>query len=76
VTKYGLKGVEGNQKEVIIMQRKGLCITCINDKTCTFPRRFPVIQCEEFTGYDPRPTKVKTGRLSKMRFNEEFTVWE
>jgi sporulation-control protein spo0M len=30
------------------MQKKGLCTNCVNDKTCTFPRRFPVWQCEEF----------------------------
>jgi len=30
------------------MQTKGLCTNCVNDKTCTFPRRFPVWQCEEF----------------------------
>ncbi len=58
------------------MEKKGLCITCINDKECTFPRRFPVIQCEEFTGYEPRVIKVKTGRLKKMQFDEESTVWE
>ncbi len=30
------------------MESKGLCITCVHDKTCSFPRKFPVIQCEEF----------------------------
>jgi len=30
------------------MQTKGLCTTCVNDETCTYPRRFPVCQCEEF----------------------------
>jgi len=30
------------------MENRGLCITCVNDKTCCFPRKFPVIQCEEF----------------------------
>lgn len=32
------------------MANKGLCITCDYDKTCTFSRRFPVLQCEEFSG--------------------------
>jgi hypothetical protein len=30
------------------MGKKGLCDTCMNDKDCTFPRRLPVIYCEEF----------------------------
>jgi len=30
------------------MENKGLCKTCSNDKTCSFPRHFPVIICEEF----------------------------
>ena len=31
------------------MKNKGLCITCTNDKNCTFNRGFPVLYCEEFT---------------------------
>jgi len=30
------------------MPNKGLCLTCIYDKTCVFLRRFPVLHCEEF----------------------------
>ncbi len=30
------------------MEKKGLCDTCVNDKGCTFPRKFPVLECEEF----------------------------
>ncbi len=30
------------------MQNKGLCVTCSHDETCSFSRRFPVLQCEEF----------------------------
>ena len=30
------------------MENRGLCVTCVHDKTCSFPRKFPVIQCEEF----------------------------
>jgi len=35
------------------MEKKGLCITCVNDKDCSFPRRFPVLQCEEFQDREP-----------------------
>ena len=31
------------------MQDKGLCEICINDKDCTFPRRFPVLECKEYS---------------------------
>lgn len=58
------------------MKKKGLCSSCVNDKECTFPRQFPVLQCEEFTGYEPKPTKVREVKREKMRFDEEPTVWE
>ncbi len=54
--------------------KKGLCTGCINDKGCTFPRRFPVLQCEEFAGYEPRTQKAV--KCKKMEFDEEPTVWE
>jgi len=41
------------------MKNKGLCITCVNDKGCAFSRKFPVLQCEEFTNYESRPLKAK-----------------
>lgn len=31
------------------MKGRGLCSTCVHDKDCTFPRRFPVLLCEEFS---------------------------
>jgi hypothetical protein len=58
------------------MEKKGLCNTCVNDKGCTFPRKFPVLQCEEFTGYKPKPTKPTEAKRKKMKFDEEPTVWE
>lgn len=58
------------------MEKKGLCSTCVNDKECTFPRKFPVLQCEEFTGYEPKPTKIGKVERKKMRFNEEPVIWE
>ncbi len=40
------------------MEKKGLCINCTHDKDCSFPRKFPVWQCEEFSDYEPSQTKV------------------
>lgn len=31
------------------MDKRGLCNTCVNDRDCAFPRKLPVIQCEEFS---------------------------
>jgi len=47
------------------MEKKGLCSTCTHDKDCTFPRKFPVWQCEEFSGYELKP--IKTGRIKKIK---------
>lgn len=58
------------------MEKKGLCSTCVNDKECTFPRKFPVLQCEEFTGYESKLAKIGKVEEKKMKFNEEPTVWE
>ncbi len=58
------------------MENKGLCGSCANDKKCTFLRKFPVLQCEEFTGYEPKPTKKGKTVEKKIRFSEEPTIWE
>ncbi|MDD5436833.1 MAG: hypothetical protein PHX20_04740 [Candidatus Omnitrophica bacterium] len=39
------------------MDKKGLCCTCTNDKSCSFPRKFPVVQCEEFSCYEIRASR-------------------
>jgi hypothetical protein len=39
------------------MIKKGICSTCSNDKDCSFPRKFPVWQCEEFNGYEIKTTR-------------------
>ena len=41
------------------MENKGLCITCVNDKECNFSRKFPVLQCEEFSTYELESSKAK-----------------
>ena len=59
------------------MVKKGLCITCANDKTCTFPRKFPVWQCEEFSEYvtkaETKPIDVKK---KKIKATDEITIEE
>ena len=51
------------RKEGSIASRKeedlGICSSCKSASTCTYtkdPRR-PVLQCEEFEGYEPRPMR-------------------
>ncbi len=39
------------------MKNKGLCNTCINNKKCVFPQKFPVLQCEEFSDHEPKAGK-------------------
>lgn len=39
------------------MENKGLCETCVHDKECTFSRRFPIIECEEFSDHEPAEEK-------------------
>jgi len=53
------------------MEKKGLCSTCVNDKDCTFLQKLPVWQCEEFTGYPPRQTKIK---LTKQKIEGEESI--
>jgi hypothetical protein len=47
------------------MADKGLCISCVKDKECTFIRRYPVIQCEEFTDCAPRPVATRQRSCAK-----------
>ena len=58
------------------MEKKGLCSSCVNDKECTFPRSFPVFQCEEFVGYEPKLTKAEKVKREKIEFDEEPRGWE
>lgn len=49
------------------MVKKGLCETCVNDKDCAFPRKFPVLQCEEFDDREPliEEERKKTTKCKK-----------
>jgi len=58
------------------MEKKGLCLTCMNDKECTFSRNYPVLQCEEFTDYEPEPTKAKKKKLEKRKSDKEPVAGE
>ncbi len=53
------------------MKKKGLCSTCVNDKECTFPRKLPVTQCEEFDGYVKTAQKIKHSNKQKKTFKQE-----
>ncbi len=46
--------------------KKGLCLICTRDKGCTFPRAFPVWQCEEFTVVVPKAAGTKPARRKKV----------
>jgi len=49
------------------MVTKGLCTTCVHDKECTFLRKFPVLQCEEFTTEWPKETKTERINIEKRK---------
>ncbi|MFC1666964.1 hypothetical protein ACFL0P_03750 [Candidatus Omnitrophota bacterium] len=40
--------------EVIRVENKGLCMSCLEEKKCNFLKRFPIIYCEEFTDFISR----------------------
>ena len=42
----------------------GLCVACVKDPTCTYMRMLPVIQCEEFEGYEPRSKSQQSSEES------------
>ena len=57
------------------MQQKGLCVNCVNDGICTFPRRAPVVECEEYEcANNQTPRELPQRKM--MQFDEEPTVWE
>jgi len=48
------------------MLNKGLCLNCDNEKGCIFSKKFPVLQCEEFSqGSKEKVTARKKRVLSK-----------
>jgi hypothetical protein len=81
VMKGVAKPIKKRKEERIDSRKKeyfGLCSLCKNASTCTYTRDFrrPVLQCEEFDGYEPRPVRpiVKNILLTadtKLRSNVE-----
>jgi len=49
------------------VKNKGLCITCANDKKCTFSRDFPVLYCEEFNNCEREPEAVEREKYKKIK---------
>ena len=58
------------------MINKGLCSTCRDDKTCCFPRAFPVLECEEFLDGIYRPKASRHARPKAKLVCEEATEAE
>jgi hypothetical protein len=48
------------------MQRKGLCITCREEKTCIFVKEPPVLECEEFSHGNHTPAKFKGAKTKRF----------
>ncbi|MCX5706950.1 MAG: hypothetical protein NTW13_04760 [Candidatus Omnitrophica bacterium] len=45
------------------MLSKGLCLSCKNDKSCIFARKFPVLECEEFSNEEAEKAAHKKQRI-------------
>jgi hypothetical protein len=45
------------------MLNKGLCLSCDNEKGCIFAKRFPVLECEEFSQGKKEKTTAKKRRV-------------
>jgi len=41
------------------MSTKGLCLTCVYDKGCLFPQKYPVFECDEFSVTEDQPKAPK-----------------
>ena len=58
------------------MEKKGLCDTCDNDKSCIFQSSFPILQCEEFTSLNHEVAKTSHSSQKKSKCVEEVTTEE
>jgi len=57
------------------MEKKGLCRSCNAEKNCLFPRRFPVLFCEEFNDFTNHRYNVKT-KIKRAHYSEAATEAE
>ncbi|MFH1958427.1 MAG: hypothetical protein ABIJ15_08140 [bacterium] len=48
------------------MKKKGLCASCENSETCTFPNKDPVYFCDEFN-LTPRPACKRVSKSKKKK---------
>lgn len=57
---------------------KGLCISCNYEKSCVFPRRFPILECEEFNNNGVYARHKQSTRVHKVKVcaAQEETVAE
>lgn len=46
--------------------QKGLCCNCVNDKNCSFPRGFFMVECEEFFDGKKKPEERKNQKCEKI----------
>ena len=58
------------------MEKKGLCDTCDNDKSCISQKRFPILQCEEFVNSNHKATEAKQPKQKKVECCEAVTTEE
>ena len=58
------------------MVKKGLCISCIDIKTCIFSKEPPVWQCEEFSNGNNVPTNFKNAKTKRLVSREVATESE
>ncbi len=54
------------------MEKRALCITCVNEKGCIFPKQPLVWQCEEFSDYTPGLGKIKQLKRKEIFCCEEL----
>ena len=64
-----------NEAKIISKEKKysGLCSSCKTASGCTYPRdlKRPVLQCEEFEGYEPRIVKTTVEKIL-LKTNPKF----
>ncbi|MBI4972377.1 MAG: hypothetical protein HZC16_00990 [Candidatus Omnitrophica bacterium] len=58
------------------MEKKGLCTTCVEFKTCIFSKEPPVWQCEEFSNGNNVPASFKQIKTKRVVSREVATESE